>query len=60
MSAGALLVRTIIAESEVDLRALAQREGGKGWRTIGNPGRLLIGGKPVEGKSWVWHLEKRS
>ncbi len=55
-----VLVRTIVALTEAKLRALAQRAAGEGWRTIGNPGRLLIGGKPVEGKSWIWHLEKRS
>ncbi len=55
-----VLVRTIVARTEAELRALAQRAAGEGWCTIGNPGRLLVGGKLVPGKSWVWHMEKRS
>jgi hypothetical protein len=57
---GALLVRTLLADTETELRRLASQEAAKGWRAIGNPGRLLVGGKPAEGKSWVWHMEKRA
>ncbi len=57
---GALLVRTITAWTEVELRAQVAAAKREGWETVGNPSRLLIGGKPVEGKSWVWHLEKRA
>ncbi len=57
---GCLLVRTIVAATEAELRTLAERETGEGWNTIGNIGRLLVGGKAVEGKGWVWHMEKRS
>ncbi len=57
---GALLVRTIIAGSEAELRAkvaTAQREG---WVPVGNPSRLYVGGRPVDGRaSWMWAMERR-
>lgn len=58
---GALLVRTIVAQSETELRAkvaAAQREG---WVPVGNPSRLYVGGQPVGGRaSWMWAMERRS
>jgi hypothetical protein len=56
-----LLVRTVVASTEDELRALVERESGKGWEPVGNPSHLLVGGKPAEGRAaWMWAMEKRS
>lgn len=58
---GALLVRTVVADSEAELRAKVAAAEREGWQPVGNPSRLLVGGQPSGGRaSWMWAMERRS
>lgn len=57
---GALLVRTVVADSEAELRAKVETAKREGWVPVGNPSRLYIGGRPADGRaSWMWAMEQR-
>lgn len=56
---GALLVRTIVGESKADLEAKVAEARADGWQVIGNPGYLVVDGRPAKGRaSWVQHMKR--
>jgi hypothetical protein len=54
-----VLVRTVVGESKADLEAKVEAARADGWQAIGNPSRLVVGGRSAEGRgSWVQHMRR--